>query len=114
MPLCSQDQAGSNLENRRPSERPPRGSNSKGGSSAAGGTGTRPATSTAPLQTSRPAISRVPADRFTEHARLRAAAMEIRDTRAEQGGVTGEDWQRTDELLHGSQCALHAAVRPQA
>jgi hypothetical protein len=62
----------------------------------------RPATSTAPSQPSRPEIFRVPADRFTEHARLRAAAMETRDARAEQGDVTEEDWQRIDELLHGS------------
>jgi hypothetical protein len=33
-------------------------------------------------------IFRVPAERFTEHARLRAEAMEIRDTKADRGGVT--------------------------
>jgi hypothetical protein len=55
-------------------------------------------------------LYRVPAERLAEHARLRAAAMEIRDTRAEQGGVTEEDWKRIDELLHESWRALHRAV----
>jgi hypothetical protein len=55
-------------------------------------------------------IYRLPSERFAEHARLRAAAMEIRDTKAEQGGVTEEDWKRIDELLHGSWRSLHAAV----
>lgn len=55
-------------------------------------------------------LYRVPADRLAEHARLRAAAMEVRDTRAEQGGVTEEDWQRIDELLHASWRSLHRAV----
>jgi len=36
--------------------------------------------------------------------------MEIRDTRADAGGVTEEDWRRIDELLHGSWRSLHAAV----
>jgi hypothetical protein len=55
-------------------------------------------------------IFRLPAERFAEHARLRAEAMAIRDTRAEQGGVTEEDWRRIDELLHGSWRSLHAEV----
>jgi hypothetical protein len=55
-------------------------------------------------------LYRVPAERLAEHARLRAEAMEIRDTRAEQGGVTEEDWRRIDELLHQSWRSLHAAV----
>jgi hypothetical protein len=55
-------------------------------------------------------IYRVPAERLTEHARLRAEAMEIRDTKAEQGGVTEDDWKRIDELLHASWRSLHAAV----
>jgi hypothetical protein len=54
----------------------------------------------------------VPPERLAEHARLRAEAMEIRDTKAEQGGVTEEDWKRIDELLHGSWRSLHAAVNP--
>ena len=55
-------------------------------------------------------IYRVPAERLAEHARLRAAAMEIRDTKAEQGGVTEDDWRRIDELLHDSWRSLHHAV----
>jgi hypothetical protein len=51
-------------------------------------------------------------DKLAEHARLRAEAMEIRDTKAEQGGVTEEDWRRIDELLHQSWRSLHAAVNP--
>jgi hypothetical protein len=57
-------------------------------------------------------LYRVPADRLAEHARLRAEAMDIRDTKAEQGGVTEEDWARIDELLHQSWRSLHAAVNP--
>lgn len=52
----------------------------------------------------------IPAERFAEHARLRAEAMDIRDTKAEHGGVTEEDWRRIDELLHGSWRSLHAVV----
>ena len=55
-------------------------------------------------------LYRIPSERLAEHARLRAAAMEIRDTKAEQGGVTEEDWRRIDELLHGSWRSLHATV----
>lgn len=57
-------------------------------------------------------LYRVPAERLAEHARLRAEAMEIRDTKAEQGGVTEEDWRRIDELLHRSWRSLRAAVNP--
>jgi hypothetical protein len=52
----------------------------------------------------------VPAGRLAEHARLRAEAMEIRDTKAEQGGVAEEDWRRIGELLQQSWRSLHAAV----
>jgi hypothetical protein len=55
-------------------------------------------------------LYRVPAERLAEHARLRAEAMEIRDTKAEQGGVDEEDWKRIDELLHQSWRSLHAAI----
>lgn len=57
-------------------------------------------------------LYRVPAERLMEHARLRAEAMEIRDTKAEQGGVNEEDWNRIDDLLHQSWRSLHAAVNP--
>lgn len=52
----------------------------------------------------------VPVERLMEHARLRAEAMRIRDDKAEAGGVTEEDWQRIDELLHASWLSLYKAV----
>ena len=55
-------------------------------------------------------LYRVPSERLAEHARLRAEAMEIRDTKADAGGVTEEDWRRIDELLHQSWRSLHRAV----
>ena len=55
-------------------------------------------------------LYRVPAASLSEHARLRAEAMEIRDTKADAGGVTEDDWRRIDELLHQSWRSLHAAV----
>ena len=45
-----------------------------------------------------------------EHAKLRAEAMTIRDTKAEQGGVTDADWAKIDELLHASWQSLYKAV----
>ena len=36
--------------------------------------------------------------------------MKIRDEKAESGGVTEEDWQKIDELLHQAWRSLHAAV----
>jgi hypothetical protein len=56
------------------------------------------------------AIYHVPADALAEHARLRAEAMTIRDDKADEGGVTEEDWARIDELLHDSWRSLHDAV----
>jgi hypothetical protein len=55
-------------------------------------------------------IYRVPAARLSEHARLRAEAMRIRDDRAAQGGVTEDDWARIDALLHASWRSLHQVV----
>jgi hypothetical protein len=52
----------------------------------------------------------VPASRLLEHARLRAEAMTIRDTKADAGGVTESDWARIDELLHASWRSLHDEV----
>jgi len=60
------------------------------------------------------AIYHVPADALAEHARLRAEAMTIRDTKAEEGGVTDEDWARIDELLHQSWRSLHDVVNRQS
>ncbi len=58
------------------------------------------------------AIYNMPKEVFLEHGRLRAEAMKIRDTKAETGGVTEEDWQKIDELLHGSWRSLQSAVKP--
>jgi len=55
-------------------------------------------------------IYRLPSERLLEHGRYRAEAMTIRDTKAEQGGVTEQDWQRIDDLLHRSWHSLHDAV----
>ena len=51
-----------------------------------------------------------PKENFLEYGRFRAEAMKIRDSRAEAGGVTEEDWQKIDELLHESWRSLHNAV----
>ena len=48
------------------------------------------------------AIYNIPAERFMEHGKYRAEAMTIRDTKAEQGGVSEADWAKIDELLHKS------------
>ena len=56
-------------------------------------------------------IYRVPVDRLMEHGRLRAEAMVIRDTKAERGGVTEEDWARINELLKQSWDSLAKAVK---
>jgi len=55
-------------------------------------------------------VYRQPLEDFLEHGNLRAEAMAIRDTKAEQGGVTEEDWQKIDDLLHRSWRSLHEAV----
>ena len=52
----------------------------------------------------------VPAERLMEHARLRAEAMTIRDTKADEGGVSEADWAKIDELLHASWQSLYRAV----
>lgn len=57
------------------------------------------------------AIYNVPVDRLMEHGRLRAEAMTIRDTKAEQGGVTEADWARINELLRQSWRSLAQAVK---
>ena len=56
-------------------------------------------------------IYQVPRERVMEHGRLRAAAMTIRDTKAETGGVTEADWERIDKLLHQSWQSLAIAVK---
>lgn len=55
-------------------------------------------------------IYKLPTENFIEHGNLRAEAMNIRDNKAEAGGVTEEDWQKIDELLHNSWRSLHTVV----
>lgn len=55
-------------------------------------------------------IYRVPVEKLLEHGRLRAEAMTIRDTKAEQGQVTEADWARIDQLLRQSWRSLAQAV----
>jgi hypothetical protein len=55
-------------------------------------------------------LYQMPAERFTVHARLRAEAMTIRDTKADNGGVAEADWARIDELLHASWQSLFNVV----
>ena len=52
----------------------------------------------------------MPAERFAEHARLRADAMTFRDTKADSGGLTEADWAKIDELLHASWRSLFNTV----
>jgi hypothetical protein len=55
-------------------------------------------------------IYQVPVETLSEHAYLRAEAMRIRDTKAEQGGVTEEDWKQIGELLRASWLSLSRVV----
>jgi hypothetical protein len=57
-------------------------------------------------------IYHVPVERLSEHGRLRAEAMTIRDTKADGGGVTEADWARINELLKESWRSLAMAVKP--
>ncbi len=57
-------------------------------------------------------IYQVPVEQLTEHARLRAEAMTIRDQEASQGEVTERDWMRIQELLRASWGSLFAAIHP--
>jgi hypothetical protein len=56
------------------------------------------------------ALYRVPVDSTMEHGRLRAAAMIIRDARAEAGEVTEKDWMLIESLLEGSYESLYRVV----
>lgn len=57
------------------------------------------------------ALYQIPAESLMEYGRLRTEAMDIRDHKAVQGGVTEEDWKRIEELLRGSWRALWQAVQ---
>lgn len=52
----------------------------------------------------------LPVERFMDHGRMRAQAMTIRDTKAEQGRVTEADWTEIDRLLHESWRSLLKVV----
>lgn len=55
-------------------------------------------------------IYRVPVEKMMEHGRLRAQAMTIRDTKAEQGTVTEVDWAQIGDLLRQSWRSLAQAA----
>lgn len=55
-------------------------------------------------------IYRVPVEQLTEHARLRAEAMTIRDEKALAGDLAEEDWRQIEERLLASWIALSRAV----
>lgn len=55
-------------------------------------------------------IYKIPVENFMEHDRFRAEAMNIRETQAEAGGGSEDDWQKIDELLHESWRSLHNTV----
>jgi hypothetical protein len=58
------------------------------------------------------AIYGVPLDRVMEHGRLRAQAMAIRDTKADNGqAMTEEDWTKINDLLRQSWRSLGEAVK---
>jgi hypothetical protein len=52
----------------------------------------------------------VPVERLIEHAKLRAEAMIIRDSKAEVGRLTEKDWAKIEELLISSWRSLEKAV----
>ena len=56
------------------------------------------------------AIYRMPYEPLLEHGKLRAAAMQIRDSQATAGGVTEKDWSEIGNLLDQSWRSLWKAV----
>ncbi len=52
----------------------------------------------------------IPPQRFQEHARLRAEAMDLRDGKG--ASITEADWHRIGDLLDASWKSLHMAVNP--
>jgi hypothetical protein len=58
------------------------------------------------------AIYGVPVEKVLEHGRLRAEAMKIRDTKAENGtAMSEEDWSKIKDLLRQSWHSLATAVK---
>jgi len=58
------------------------------------------------------AIYQRPESLFRDHARARAEAMLLRDAAAENGGVSGAQWNRIAALLETSWVSLQHAVSP--
>jgi len=56
-------------------------------------------------------LYQMPVEKFMEHGRLRAEAMTIRDSKAEAGGVTEQDWQKINDLLQRSWRSLSVVVK---
>jgi hypothetical protein len=57
------------------------------------------------------ALYLIPPSSTLEHGQLRAAAMTIRDTKANEGGVRNEDWKRIEVLLNRCYHSLFAALQ---
>ena len=55
-------------------------------------------------------VYRIHPDSALEHGRLRAAAMTIRDMKAQHGDVSEADWQEIERLLKQCYLSLHASV----
>lgn len=53
----------------------------------------------------------LPPEKLAEHAELRAEALQLRDARAAEGGPSGEEWRRIEDLLHRSWESLWRAAR---
>ncbi len=58
------------------------------------------------------ALYGVPAAQVMEYAKLRAEAMTLRDTIAERGTVTEDDWRKINALLEASWQSLWKAIQP--
>ena len=52
----------------------------------------------------------IPAERFAEHARVRAEAMDLRDSKGT--AITEDDWRRIGQMLGASWKSLHEALLP--
>ncbi len=57
------------------------------------------------------AIYRQPAPQFREHARLRAQAMHLRDTKAANGSLNDRDWLQINRLLLDSWRSFENVVK---
>lgn len=55
-------------------------------------------------------IYNIPPETLTDYAKFRTAAMDIRDTKQEKGGVSEEDWAQIADLLHQCWQSLYQQV----